>query len=247
MVPRISRFARRGCAAAVIVISASALFVAYVSTASGSSSTTRASARSSAVPAAALSTCGMWEDADYTWPNIPDYGSNSNARLVYYSGALYDGHSNAWVGVQNDAQTGAGSESWIQGGIVRWAQPEKPFSSTAPALYLEVSTTSPNTYAIYNEGPATSGTPYNAFVFHISPGVWTASIAGINLPSHVTMDAPMQSTSFYSEETLNEMGTCNAMNNYFSNTSTPTSSMTKYSDAPYVIDSVTSNSWHAHN
>jgi hypothetical protein len=183
----------------------------------------------------AASSCATgYKYAGYTKAAIPASGSSVSANVTWNSGTVYgsSSHLAGWVGVSNDSAT-----HWVQAGV---------YDSTGKSLITYIEYDSDSTgHQFKMQQYASSGSPYLAKITKNASGDWTAQI-GAHSIAHVPVNG-MTNTQ-YQGESYNGTSTCNAMD-YTFGSSNPwtTSNMTKDPyEAPYVVDSITSNGWRSH-
>lgn len=168
------------------------------------------------------------------WSNeYPGVGSNGYVRLRWNTASIYSGHVSTAISEDN-----ADNTVWIQAGLSR------KLGDGGITKYVEY-TTSAGTYAYVPKGIADPGTEYNAYIYHVDTGLWTASIGGNGLGYNVSLSG-VATTYINGESAKPASGTCNAMDINFSNSYLGTANMMKQVYSPYQVDSITSNGWRSH-
>lgn len=189
---------------------------------------------SAQTPTGPLSTCSPgYAYAGYIRSSLPGNGSAASAGVTWNTTTLYGGHVGGWVGPTNGSAT-----LWIQAGL------ERSYGDSSISKYIEYNTGGGATFV--SKGTASAGALYTARVTKVSSGVWTASIGGSALGYNVSISG-LTVTEFLGESLQGSSGSCNVMDINFSSSSPwGTAGMSKIANAPYVVDSITSNGWRSH-
>jgi hypothetical protein len=173
--------------------------------------------------------------AGYYLNAVPPAGGNEHVRIVWNTTTLHVGFVAAFAGIHN------GDGNWIQAGLNR-AQ-----GNSSIAQYIEYSTPSQG-YHFFQMGLASAGTAYNAYIYKVSAGVWTASIGGNSLGYNVGLSNATGGEFMGEAYNGTPYVLCNVMDVNFSNASTYTTdpAMSQGANWPYHVESVTTAGWRSH-